>query len=83
MNDTAAAAYLGVTVAYLRNQRWSDRKRMERGEAPEGPPWIVLNGRPYREKRALDRWIDARKVEMGEPRNHGPRGKRAPASVAA
>lgn len=62
LNDTAAATYVGVKPGTLRNLRSSDRRRIERGEEPRGPRWIVVRGRAFYERTDLDGWIDGNAV---------------------
>lgn len=59
LTEGAAAEYIGMSVSYLR----ADRYRGNIGGRTPGPPWLQM-GRTIRYDRAdLDTWLAARRVD--------------------
>jgi hypothetical protein len=65
LNNAEAASYRGVAATTANNERCRDRQRIERGEEPIGPPWVMINGSPFYEIAALDAWIESRSEPFG------------------
>lgn len=59
LTETEAARLLGLSVACLRKWRWENRRRIERGEPPVGPPWRKLGRAVRYPKHALTRWLES------------------------
>lgn len=57
--ETVAALY-GVAVGTLANWRSRDRKLIEQGKKPIGPPWGEFGRQPLYPSDLLDEWASSR-----------------------
>lgn len=60
LKEAEAARSLGVSVSCLRKWRWEDSQRIQRGEAPAGPPWRKVGRLVRYPASALLRWVESR-----------------------
>jgi hypothetical protein len=61
--ETEAASYIGMSVAFLR----ADRYRGHVGRRTPGPPFLRLGGSIRYRLEDLDAWLKARRVDRSEP----------------
>jgi hypothetical protein len=66
LDDRRAGEFLCLSVAWLRAQRLEDHARVSRGEAPNGPAWIVIGRSVFYRPEDLREWIAARAVLRGK-----------------
>lgn len=72
INERAAAAYLGVSVAFLR----ADRSRGHVGGRTPGPPWYRVGRAVRYDLRDLEQWLATRRVDRSR-RNPRPTAEEA------
>lgn len=59
LTDKDAAAYIGFSQSFLRNQRYDDVKRIEAGLPPLAPAHFQVGRRIRYTVEALNSWVDA------------------------
>jgi hypothetical protein len=64
LDETQAAKYIGMSVAYLR----ADRYRGHVGHHTPGPAYFKLGVRVKYDAADLDAWLSARRVDRSERR---------------
>ncbi|MBL8329337.1 MAG: hypothetical protein JNJ71_10830 [Rubrivivax sp.] len=66
LREHDAAAYLGFSSSYLRNQRVADMRKMAKGEEIDGPRWVNIGTAVRYLREDLDAWIDSFRVDPGQ-----------------
>lgn len=69
LRESDAAAYIGFSPSYLRNQRVSDLRALRRGGAIKGPRWVTIATAIRYLREDLDNWLNANRVDpcQGDP----------------
>lgn len=69
LREQDAAAYVGFSASYLRNQRVSDVRALRRGDAIKGPRWVTIETAIRYLREDLDDWLNANRVDpcQGDP----------------
>ncbi|MGV1046678.1 hypothetical protein [Limnohabitans sp.] len=76
LREGDAAAYIGFSPSYLRNQRVSDVRALRRGEGIKGPRWVTIATAIRYLREDLDEWLNASRVDPGQG-DPGPIGDAA------
>lgn len=59
LREHNAAAYLGFSSSYLRNQRVADMRAIANGQPIQGPRWVHIGTAVRYLREDLDAWIDS------------------------
>lgn len=66
LRESDAAAYIGFSPSYLRNQRVSDVRALRRGDGIKGPRWVTIETAIRYLREDLDDWLNANRVDPGQ-----------------
>jgi hypothetical protein len=66
-----AGPYIGHSPSWMRATRNTDRRLMEQGRPPIGPPWRVLGKTVMYLRSDLEAWLLANSVERGSVKFRG------------
>lgn len=75
MREQDAAAYVGFSASYLRNQRTADMRAIRAKQVIRGPRWVVVETSIRYLREDLDDWLNARRIDPGQGDPQAPTGR--------